>query len=142
MGRDIANPGTPEAIPGKLWPPGRPFSHCRALHVLLKASECCKNLWSLAKHVGCKILGAGTAGVRESMLNNGPAVRKDRGDLLPPKSSGSHMNDDQSVLHTRATKFALLLMFHVASLAGRKEFLSSPISVSNLLSLAPHSRHE
>lgn len=80
--------------------------------------------------------------MRESVLNNGPVVRRDRGDLLPPKSSGSHMHDDQEVLHTRATKVALHLMFHVASLAGRKEFLSSPISVSNLLSLALHSGHE
>lgn len=52
------------------------------------------------------------------------------------------MHDDQDVLHTQDTKVALPLMSHVASLSGRKEFLNSSISVSNLLSLALRSGHE
>lgn len=40
MSRNIANPGTPEAISGKLWPPRWPSSHYRAHCLLLKASEC------------------------------------------------------------------------------------------------------
>lgn len=51
------------------------------------------------------------------------------------------LHDDQDALATQATKITLLSMFHIATLAGRKEFPIPTTPTSNLLSLASHLGH-
>lgn len=50
------------------------------------------------------------------------------------------LHDD--TLYTQATNTTLLSVFHITTLAGRKELLIPSIPVSKSLSLAPHLGHE